>query len=59
MVSIRIMPEKSCCWVLIFVGKYCYDLAQDNNITLDEFYKWNPGVGDDCQYLQSGYVYCV
>ncbi|KAF4545498.1 Carbohydrate-binding module family 50 protein [Lasiodiplodia theobromae] len=40
-------------------GKYCYDLAQDNNITLDEFYKWNPGVGDDCQYLQSGYVYCV
>lgn len=27
--------------------------------TLDDFYTWNPAVGDSCQSLQAGYFVCV
>jgi LysM repeat protein len=37
----------------------CYDLAQTNSITLDEFYAWNPAVGTDCLYLELNVYVCV
>lgn len=40
-------------------GDTCYDLAQDNNISLDDFYAWNPAVGDSCAGLDTGYYVCV
>ncbi|KEQ98602.1 carbohydrate-binding module family 50 protein [Aureobasidium subglaciale EXF-2481] len=40
-------------------GHYCGDLASENDITLDQFYKLNPGVGDNCQFLVAGNWYCV
>lgn len=37
----------------------CYDIAQTHGITLDQFYAWNPAVGDDCGQLWPNYWYCV
>ncbi|KAL5337117.1 hypothetical protein BJX70DRAFT_389455 [Aspergillus crustosus] len=39
------------CWTII-TEKYTY-------LTSALFYAWNPAVGSTCQYLQSGYYYCV
>ncbi|KAJ5195956.1 hypothetical protein N7449_006435 [Penicillium cf. viridicatum] len=40
-------------------GDSCYSIAQAYGITLDEFYEWNPDVGDDCSGLWLGYGVCV
>ncbi|CAI7579643.1 unnamed protein product [Penicillium pancosmium] len=40
-------------------GKYCQDMADDNDITLKEFLAWNPAVGDGCKNLWPDYYYCV
>ena len=37
----------------------CYDIAAEYGITLDDFYAWNPAVGDSCADLYVGYYYCV
>ncbi|KHN93945.1 LysM domain-containing protein [Metarhizium album ARSEF 1941] len=46
-------------WHVVQSGDGCYDLAQANGILLDDFYKWNPGVGQDCAQLWLGYAVCV
>ncbi|SPQ21516.1 05f4d12e-4c34-47ca-9eeb-bd15fa2afc2d [Thermothielavioides terrestris] len=37
----------------------CFDIAQNNSITLQDFYMWNAGVGTDCQNLWANTYYCV
>ncbi|KAL1869674.1 hypothetical protein Daus18300_005529 [Diaporthe australafricana] len=39
-------------------GDSCYSIAQNNSITLDEFYAWNPAV-EECADLEYGYYVCV
>lgn len=39
-------------------GDSCYDIAQNNSITLDNFYAWNPAV-KECADLEYGYYVCV
>jgi hypothetical protein len=34
-------------------------MAKNNNISIDNFNKWNPAVGSDCGKLLPGYWYCV
>jgi len=38
---------------------FCGDIAKANNITLDQFYLWNPDVGSACGGLWPDYYYCV
>lgn len=40
-------------------GDGCYDIAAEYDISLDDFYAWNPAVGDDCLGLWPDYYYCV
>ncbi|KAJ4152983.1 hypothetical protein LMH87_009498 [Akanthomyces muscarius] len=40
-------------------GDGCYNLAHDQGISLDDFYKWNPAVKNDCTGLQAGYYVCI
>lgn len=44
---------------LVVSGDGCYDIAAAANITLDEFYDWNPDVGDTCATLYLGYYVCI
>ncbi|KAL3477066.1 hypothetical protein BJX99DRAFT_257753 [Aspergillus californicus] len=44
---------------LIEEGDGCYDLAAEYGISLDNFYTWNPGVGNDCSTLKAEYYVCV
>ncbi|KAK2611937.1 hypothetical protein QQS21_002043 [Conoideocrella luteorostrata] len=46
-------------WHVVQSGDGCYDLAQANHISLNDFYKWNPGVGSNCEHLWLGYAVCV
>ncbi|KAJ6151669.1 hypothetical protein N7470_006797 [Penicillium chermesinum] len=40
-------------------GDQCFDLAKKYNITLNEFYDWNPAVGEGCKSLKTEYYVCV
>jgi LysM repeat protein len=40
-------------------GDGCYDIANDNGISLDEFYTYNPAVGKDCSKLYPDTYVCV
>lgn len=40
-------------------GVYCYDMAAAAGISLDDLYKWNPGLKGDCSGLWTGYAYCI
>ncbi|KAG9258058.1 uncharacterized protein F5Z01DRAFT_316007 [Emericellopsis atlantica] len=40
-------------------GEFCYDMAVKNGVSLDDFYAWNPAVGDGCANMWPGYYYCV
>lgn len=40
-------------------GDGCYDIAADAVISLDNFYKWNTGVGNNCQTLFPSYYVCI
>ncbi|KAJ4165703.1 hypothetical protein LMH87_007324 [Akanthomyces muscarius] len=41
-------------------GDSCYTISQKYKISLDNFYKWNPDVKDDCATnFWVGYSYCV
>ncbi|KAI1490785.1 hypothetical protein F5X96DRAFT_516890 [Biscogniauxia mediterranea] len=38
---------------------YCYAVAVDHGITLDQLLAWNPDLNSDCTNLEEGYNYCV
>ncbi|RJE19225.1 LysM domain protein [Aspergillus sclerotialis] len=40
-------------------GEGCYAIEQENNITPDQFLKWNPYVDATCTNLWAGYYVCV
>lgn len=40
-------------------GDYCGAIAWKFGIDVARFISWNPGVGDDCQAVLTGYYYCV
>ncbi|KAI2765953.1 hypothetical protein CBS147339_6385 [Penicillium roqueforti] len=44
---------------LVISGDECATIASDAGITLDEFYDWNPTVGDTCSSLWVGYYVCI
>lgn len=46
-------------WHEVVSGDGCWAIANEYSISLDDFYKWNPGVGSDCSKLWSGYAVCV
>ncbi|KAH7143396.1 hypothetical protein EDB81DRAFT_884012 [Dactylonectria macrodidyma] len=37
----------------------CDDLLWDNQIDIEQFKRWNPSIGDDCEGLNVGGSYCV
>ncbi|ETS82692.1 hypothetical protein PFICI_04568 [Pestalotiopsis fici W106-1] len=39
-------------------GQGCWDFANDNGITTDELYEWNPAIGD-CENFWADEAYCV
>lgn len=41
------------------IGDGCWAIANDNGISLDDFYAWNPAVGTDCGGLWPDYAYCI
>lgn len=40
-------------------GDYCAKIAAEVDITLDQFYEYNPGVGSDCSALALDHWVCV
>ncbi|KAF5697167.1 peptidoglycan-binding lysin domain-containing protein [Fusarium mundagurra] len=40
-------------------GDGCWAIANVNKIKLDDFYKWNPAVNNDCSALQPDYNVCI
>lgn len=44
---------------LVQAGDGCWAIANDEGITLDDFYAWNPAVGDDCSGLQADVYVCI
>ncbi|KAH7148159.1 hypothetical protein DER46DRAFT_564771 [Fusarium sp. MPI-SDFR-AT-0072] len=40
-------------------GDGCWAIADANKIKLDDFYKWNPAVKNDCSALQPDYNVCI
>lgn len=53
------VATKCTSYVLQKDGVYCYDMAAVAGITLDDLYKWNPGLNGDCSGLWPGYAYCA
>lgn len=47
-------------WDVVDDGDGCWSMANDNGITLDQFYKWNPAITNDCGInFWLGQAYCV
>ncbi|KAF1927817.1 carbohydrate-binding module family 50 protein [Didymella exigua CBS 183.55] len=47
-------------WDVVGDGDGCWSMANDNGITLDQFYKWNPAITNDCgTNFWLGQAYCV
>lgn len=46
-------------YYLVKSGDSCSAILSEYNITLAQFYSWNPSVGSDCTTMLSGYYYCV
>lgn len=40
-------------------GDGCWQIAHDNKIDLNDFYAWNPAVGNDCRGLQANVYVCT
>ncbi|KAL4733813.1 hypothetical protein BDV11DRAFT_175330 [Aspergillus similis] len=53
------MVDDCAAFHLVVSGDDCADIASDADITLDEFYTWNPTVGTSCSGLWLGYYVCV
>ncbi|KAH9478590.1 LysM domain-containing protein [Psilocybe cubensis] len=46
-------------YVLQQDGIFCFDMANNAGITLDQLYAWNPALNGDCSGLWEGYAYCI
>lgn len=46
-------------WHVIVSGDGCWAIANNAEISLDDFYAWNPTAGTDCSALWLGYAVCV
>ncbi|KAF3055159.1 LysM domain-containing protein [Daldinia childiae] len=46
-------------WHTVIAGDGCWAIANGAGISVDDFYKWNPGVGSDCSALWLGYAVCI
>lgn len=48
-------------YVDVFTGSgyTCQNILDQYNITIADFFAWNPSVGSDCSTLFIGYQYCV
>ncbi|KAI8941627.1 hypothetical protein NX059_002840 [Plenodomus lindquistii] len=46
-------------FVFVNVGDSCAQLLADNDITIEQFYSWNTGVGEDCTTMWGGASHCV
>ncbi|KAK4163124.1 hypothetical protein QBC43DRAFT_355514, partial [Cladorrhinum sp. PSN259] len=46
-------------WHTVADGDGCWSIAAAAGISLDEFYRMNPGVGSDCSTLCLGYAVCI
>jgi hypothetical protein len=46
-------------WHVVASDDGCWAIANQYAISLDDFYKWNPGVGSNCESLWLGYAVCV
>ncbi|KAL1962645.1 hypothetical protein VTN77DRAFT_9279 [Rasamsonia byssochlamydoides] len=44
---------------LVQSGDTCASIVSAENISLSDFYSWNPAVGSSCQSLWLGYYVCV
>lgn len=44
---------------LVQSGDECYDIATSYKITLDQFYSYNPAVGNDCSGLWPNCYVCI
>ena len=44
---------------LLTFGETCQEVLDGYNITIAQFYAWNPAVGSNCENLWTGYQYCV
>ncbi|KAL4733764.1 hypothetical protein BDV11DRAFT_175388 [Aspergillus similis] len=53
------MVENCGKFYLVQAGDGCWDLANEKGIALEDFYDWNPAVGDDCSGLQADVYVCV
>lgn len=40
-------------------GDACTAILEEFDITMAEFYAWNPAVGSDCNTMEYGYYVCV
>lgn len=43
----------------VIAGDSCYDIANNNAISLSSFYAWNPAVDTDCSSLQANEYVCI
>lgn len=47
-------------WDVVEDGDGCWSMANDSGISLDQFYKWNPAITNDCgTNFWLGQAYCV
>ncbi|KAK1749928.1 hypothetical protein QBC47DRAFT_439725 [Echria macrotheca] len=46
-------------WHKVVKGEICQSVVDKEQISLDQFYQWNPAIGTDCQGLWLGYYVCV
>ncbi|KAL2821497.1 hypothetical protein BJX63DRAFT_417905 [Aspergillus granulosus] len=46
-------------WHTVESGDGCQFISNEYGISLDDFYKWNPGVDSGCSALWLGYAVCV
>ncbi|KAG9191335.1 hypothetical protein G6011_09423 [Alternaria panax] len=51
---------KECTWWIDYDGSLsCAPMLEDNFTNLQDFRRWNPTIGPDCEGLTSGKSYCV
>ncbi|KAL2846176.1 hypothetical protein BJY01DRAFT_247349 [Aspergillus pseudoustus] len=54
------IPDNCNKWHLVEEGDTCWDLSQENGITLDQLYEWDPAAKNDCaEGFWLGNAYCV
>ncbi|KAF2261556.1 hypothetical protein CC78DRAFT_470029 [Lojkania enalia] len=48
-----------CTWWIDYNGETCDNILSQNWITIDDFRRWNPSIGTNCEGLITGNSYCV